>query len=245
MSKESLNSLIENLDEINKQNTASILVPSAGTEMKFSLFNVSQYKELLKSAFEGYNGVINSGIIFNNIIKDNCLEDHEFLLTDKSYILTQLRKESVGDKYTYNDKEYTLSSLPEPDFDFTYESDIEYNGVCVHMSIPTLHRDTIVSKKLITELNKLTESQKETDAVNLVLTHEIVKFVNWVEIGDTKFEFDDFNLYDSKKVVDSLPLKLNNMIIEAISEFKKVEEKNITFDDDTLLEIDASFLSVD
>jgi hypothetical protein len=35
------------------------------------------------------------------------------------------------------------------------------------------------------------------------------------------------------------------MIVEVISEFRKQEEKNITFDDGVTIEIDASFLSSD
>ena len=63
-----------------------------------------------------------------------------------------------------------------------------------------------------------------------------------VKIG---FVFNDNNLFESKQVVSNLPLKLNNKIIEAISEFREKDEQNITFNDGTLLEIDASFLSDD
>ena len=42
-----------------------------------------------------------------------------------------------------------------------------------------------------------------------------------------------------------LPLKLNNRIIEWIADFRKKEEFNITFEDEVMVEIDASFLISD
>ncbi len=245
MSKELLKDIIKDLDDLNKQNVVKVTVPSSGKELGFELFNVSQHKDLLKSAFEGYEGVIRSSAIFNDIIINNSESEYDFSLADRSYILTQLRKESLSSKYIVGSKEYDLNDLPEPDFDFDYSSDVEYKGINVKVKVPSLTRDTIVAKKLISEISKLNEKQRETDAVNIVLTYEIIKFVESVEVGENVFELNNFNLYESKKLIDSLPLKLNNMIVEAISEFRKQEEKNITFDDGVAVEIDASFLSSD
>lgn len=245
MSKEILKDIIKDLDDLNKQNVIKVTVPSSKEEVEFKLFNVSQHKDLLKSAFEGYEGVVRSGVIFNDIIINNSETDYEFSLADRSYILTQIRKESLSSTYKVGSKEYDLNDLPEPDFDFTYTYEVEYKGITAKIKVPTLVRDTIVSKKLVSEITKLNEKQRETDAVNIVLTYEIIKFVDSVEVGENVFNFDNFNLYDSKKLIDSLPLKLNNMIVEVISEFRKQEDKNITFDDGIAVEIDASFLSSD
>lgn len=245
MSKEILKDIIKDLDDLNKQNVIKVTVPSSKEEVEFKLFNVSQHKDLLKSAFEGYEGVVRSGVIFNDIIINNSETDYEFSLADRSYILTQIRKESLSSTYKVGSKEYDLNDLPEPDFDFTYTYEVEYKGITAKIKVPTLVRDTIVSKKLVSEIAKLNEKQRETDAVNIVLTYEIIKFVDSVEVGENVFNFDNFNLYDSKKLIDSLPLKLNNMIVEVISEFRKQEDKNITFDDGIAVEIDASFLSSD
>lgn len=245
MSKEILKDIIKDLDDLNKQNVIKVTVPSSKEEVEFKLFNVSQHKDLLKSAFEGYEGVVRSGVIFNDIIINNSETDYEFSLADRSYILTQIRKESLSSTYKIGSKEYDLNDLPEPDFDFTYTYEVEYKGITAKIKVPTLVRDTIVSKKLVSEITKLNEKQRETDAVNIVLTYEIIKFVDSVEVGENVFNFDNFNLYDSKKLIDSLPLKLNNMIVEVISEFRKQEDKNITFDDGIAVEIDASFLSSD
>lgn len=240
-----LDGFIKALDDLNKQNTVKITVPSAKKKMKFSLFSVSQHKDLLKSVFEGYSGIIRSSIIFNNILSANCEEEYEFTLADRAYILTQLRKESLGSAYIINDLEYDLNDLPEPQFDFKYKQKIEYKGMEVELVIPTLTRDTAISNRLIAEINNMTDVVKETEAVSTVLTYEIIKFVSKITVGENSFVFNDNNLFESKQVVSNLPLKLNNKIIEAISEFREKDEQNITFNDGTLLEIDASFLSDD
>lgn len=241
-----LDSFIKDLEELNTQNVVGVTIPSTGKKEKFRLFSVSQHKDLLKAAFEGYDGVIRSSIIFNDIVKSNCLnEEAEFTLADRSYILTQIRSASLGKSVVINGKEYNIDDLSVPSFDLNLDKDVEYKGITANLKIPSLQRDSAISKKIINEFQKLDDESKETEAVNIVLTFEIIKFIDSLKIGDNEYVFDDVNLYESKKIVDSLPLKLNNSIIEAISNFREQEEKSVTFNDGALLEIDASFLSAD
>lgn len=246
MSNKLLDGLIKDLDSLNQQNTIKVVVPSSGEEVEFSLFNVSQHKDLMKTAFDGYEGVVKSSCVYNNIIANNSSVDYDFSLADKTYIIVQLRKESLGDKYDAgNDAVYSLNDLPEPQHDFKYEDTLEYKDITVNLKIPTLKRDTAVSNKLLNELSRFTDKQKETELINTALTYEIIKFIKSIQIGENTLEFDEFNLNDSKKLVSMLPLKLNNLIIEWIADFRKKEESNIKFDDEVMVEIDASFLISD
>ena len=238
-----LEDFIKNLDDLSKKNTVKIFVPSAGKKLEFNLFSVSQHKELLKSIFEGYAGIIRSSVIYNDIINTNSHTEHEFTLADRSHILTQLRKESLASSYSANGEAYDLNDLPEPEFNFTTTQDIDYKGICVTVTIPSLKRDDVISKKLVNELNSIPEDKQDEETLTTVLTHEIIKFIEKVTIEDNIFTFSDDNLFECKQIINSLPLKLNNKIIEAISDFRVVDEKNITFNDGTVVEIDASFLS--
>ena len=92
MSDINLKDFIKDLESLNEENTVSVKVPSCGKSFKFKLINVSQHKDLLKSAFEGYEGVIRSNVIFNDIIIKNSEEEYSFSLLDKVPILLQLRK---------------------------------------------------------------------------------------------------------------------------------------------------------
>lgn len=243
MSDINLKDFIKDLESLNEENTISINVPSCDKSFKFKLINVSQHKELLKSAFEGYEGVIRSNVIFNDIITANCEGECEFSLMDKVPVLLQLRKASIGDDISVGDDTYKLSDLPQIDETFESVGTKEYNGIEVVLKVPSLERDNKVSAQLIKEFHKLSDTDKDTEAINLVLTFEIIKFIESVTINGSTFVFDAYNSYDCRKLVDALPLKLNNMIIEFITSYRTFENKFLTFDDGTILEIDAGFLS--
>lgn len=243
MSDINLKDFIKDLESLNEENTIKVKVPSCGKSFKFKLINVSQHKELLKSAFEGYEGVIRSNVIFNDIIIKNSEEEYNFSLLDKVPILLQLRKASIGDDITISGEKYKISDLPDVEGSFEDSTTVEYNGIKVVLKVPSLERDDKISNKLISEFHKLSDKDKDTEAINLVLTYEIIKFVESVTINDSTFVFDEYNAYECKKLIDALPLKLNNMAIEFITNFKTFENKSLTFDDDTILEIDAGFLS--
>ena len=245
MSKDLLKNLISDLDKINKDNVTPIFIPSLDKKVEFEMFSVAQHKDLLKSAFEGYEGAIKSNIIYNNAILDNSVDDIDFSVADRAHILVELRKSSLGNNYVVDDKTLDMSKLPTPNFEFNYTQKLEYNGVVVKLKIPSLERDTAISKKLLAEFKRLSESEKDVEAVNVMITYEIIKYIDSVEVADNTITFDNFNLYESKQIVNTLPLKINNAVVDFIDKFKQQETANLTFDDDTFIEIDAGFLSND
>ena len=86
MSKDLLKNLISDLDKINKDNVTPIFIPSLDKKVEFEMFSVAQHKDLLKSAFEGYEGAIKSNIIYNNAILDNSVDDIDFSVADRAKI---------------------------------------------------------------------------------------------------------------------------------------------------------------
>ncbi len=244
MSTTNVKNLIEELSSINESNTVSINVPSIKKKVKFKLFSVSQQKDLLRTAFEGVEGAVRSGVIFNDIILNNSTQDVEFSLIDRVSILLDLRKHSISNKVSISDKEYDLKDLPALSIEDINSSDeIEYNGIKVQLNIPSLKQDRDISEKIVAEISKLNEDVKRKDSVNILLVYEIIKFITSIEINDSVLNFDDISVYERKKIVDNLPIKLNNSIIDFISSYKAVEEKSLTFDDESKVEIDAGFLT--
>ena len=243
MGKDKLQNFIEGLDTINKDNTITIKVPSHKKKLTFKLINVTQHKNLLKSAFQGYEGVIKASMIFNNILTDNhCDDDLDFAILDRTVILTELRKKSIGSNIKIEGTTYDIDSLSPITDKFT-DNNITENGVSVIVDVPTISRDSAIAKKLLAEFSKLDDKDKDADGIDLVLTYEIIKFIKSVSVGDEVYEFTSSNAYDCKKIIESLPLKLNNKIVDYISEYREYENKHLTFEDGTLLEIDAGFLS--
>ena len=63
----------------------------------------------------------------------------------------------------------------------------------------------------------------------MMLIDEIQVIKNIVEGIETSLNFNDLSVYERVKVVNELPLSLNNSIIDYISGVKEVEDKCLTF----------------
>ena len=114
--KSDVKSLLTNLQELNDANTIKVNVPSLGKNLEFKLASVSQQKELIRTMFDGIDGVIKRTNIFNKLITDNCMaEDVEFLISDRQSILVDIRKNTIGSKYKLKGVEYDLNDLPALD----------------------------------------------------------------------------------------------------------------------------------
>jgi hypothetical protein len=239
-------SFLDDLKQVNDASTVSIKVPSTSKKATFRKFNVTQQKKLLKSAFDGVQGSIESLNVFNNIVKDNCQDDVDFLLCDRIPILLELRKATSGNTFLIDEKDYDLSELPIFNIkDVNLTATIEDSGIEATCKVPTLDTDIKINKKIIAEIGKLTREQQEKQSIELVLTYEIIKYVDAIKLGETSLNFNDLSVYERVKVVNELPLSLNNSIIDYISGVKKVEDKCLTFDDDAVVNIDAGFLAAD
>lgn len=240
-------SFLSNLQELNDANTVTVKVPSKGKNASFKLASVSQQKKLLSSAFDGVDGVVKRANIFNSLITDNSVEDNDYLIIDRPAILIGLRKESVGSKVTIDDVKYDLNDLsPIKKSDVELKSTISHDGIKVAVSVPNLEVDSNINDKLIAELAKITnEQEKLKQSISLVVSYETSKYIDSIEIGKDVVKFSDISSYERKAIVDNLPLKLSNKILDYIGGVKAVTDKAVTFDDEVILEIDASFLSTD
>tara|TARA_R110001592_G_scaffold168210_1_gene404114 strand:+ start:490 stop:1221 length:732 start_codon:yes stop_codon:yes gene_type:complete len=235
---------LSELDKASENNAAALQVPSKGDAIEFDLFNVNQQKSLIKTAFEGVEGIVNSNILYNDFIVENSKEDYEFNIIDKISIIINLRKLSLSETININDTTYDLNDLGDLDYtQFTTNKIVKHGGITCNLVIPTLITDTSINKRVINTLSKLSDAQKNTDAVNLLLTYEIIKFIESVKIGKTVLDFNNISVYEKKTVVDKLPLKLNNIILDFIVDNKTKIDEYLTFEDGTTLEIDASLLS--
>jgi hypothetical protein len=96
---------------------------------------------------------------------------------------------------------------------------------------------------LVVELTSQSDEQKKTESVSLLLTYEIMKYIKSIQIADTVLEFNNLSIYERKTVIEKLPLKLNNLILDFIVDVKAKCTEYLTFEDGAVLEIDASFLS--
>ena len=240
-------SVLTNLQELNDTTTVSIKVPSTGKNVLFKLASVSQQKELLRSAFDGVDGVIKRANILNKIITDNSTSDTDFLIIDKNVILIELRKASIGSDITIKDVKYDLNNLPTfKKSDVKLKGTVTHDGITAKLKVPNLTLDTEINTKLGTELAKVTDQQEKIkQSIDVVVSYETSKYIDSIKIGDAVIVFDQISSFERREIVNNLPLKLSNKILDYIGEVKEVTDLSITFDEEVIVEIDASFLSAD
>ena len=240
-------SFLTKLKDINDANTVKVKVPSTGKSSEFKLVSISQQKDLLRTAFDGVDGVITRSIAANNIIIDNSVDTKDFLIIDKPAIFIALRKASIGSKIKVEEKEYDLNSVkPIKKSDVKLKHVAEHDGIKVDLKVPTLAADNEVAKKLATEFAKFESvDDKLKQSIDTVIAYESIKYIDKVMVGEDTIEFTDISVHERVEVINHLPLALNNKIIDYIGSIKEATDNAMTVADEVVVEIDASFLSSD
>jgi hypothetical protein len=239
-----LDSFISKLDSLNTSELVDVFVPSIQKEVSFKLFSVGQQKDLIRTALTGIVGVIKCGVIYNEIIANNCQEDVEFSYEDKNAILIALRKASISNDITIDGKVYNLNDLPSKLSKFKNQTKkIKFSDFELSLKIPSLKLDKAITEKALLDISKLSEEKKKSESVDILLTYEIVKYLDNIKGDDSDFDLNELTVYEKKRVVENLPLKVNNKIIEYIASVTEHNNKYATFKDNTVVEFDAGFLT--
>ena len=239
-----LDSFISKLDSLNTSELVNVFVPSIQKEVSFKLFSVGQQKDLIRTALTGIVGAIKCGVIYNDIINNNCQEDIEFSYEDKNAILISLRKASISNDITIEGKAYNLDDLPTklPKLK-NHTKKIKFSDFELTLKVPSLKLDKTMTEKALLDISKLSDDKKKSESVDILLTYEIVKYLASIKEGDSIFDLNELTVYEKKRVVENLPLKVNNKILEFIGSVTEYSNQYITFKDDTIVEFDAGFLT--
>jgi hypothetical protein len=111
-------------------------------------------------------------------------------------------------------------------------SDIIVGDIKVSVSIPQIHKESAIISAFIKNYKDVNVSTSEI-AANLFVW-DIVKCINYIAVEDEKVEFNNVeDIASYIKIVEKLPTKLNNMIVEFVESAKKsihdiFDELNIT-----------------
>lgn len=240
-----IKTFLEDLKQLNDKDCFDINVPSINKKISFKSFSVKQHKDMIKTVLNGVEGSILINKVLNDIIKANSnIKDIEFKHYDRNKILVEMRRHTIGDKVVINNTDYSLTDLPTFKFDFTEEKEFKYSGITVKMKIPTLDIDSKVTEKSIVEISKFSSDEKKVgDSINALLVYELMKFIQSIQIEDNIIDFTTQGTYDKKNIIDNLPLKLNNILLEFIADYKEYEQDLFTFGDGIKLNIDVNFLT--
>lgn len=222
------NDFIGKLNEINNNNLISIYVPSAKKDLKFKQLSVKQQKDLIKTSLDGkYSGLMFSNVL-SDIIIENCVEKHEFLITDKFPIILQLRKNSYGSKFVAKDDDsevsFDLNEILSKELVFTEEFSIALsyeNKIVVYADVVSLDIDKKLNEYQITAMKK-NKDEDISDSVGDIFVLELAKYITKIIIGENSVDFSTLSVKERLSIVEKIPVPLNNLILEYIQAFSKV-----------------------
>ena len=240
-------SFLNKLKDINEANTVTVKVPSLEKNIDLKLISVSQQKDMLRTAFDGVDGIIARSVVSNKIITDNIVGEDELLTIDKPAIFIALRTESLGTAITVKGVEYDLTNVtPIKKSDVKLKHTVTHDDIKVDLAVPTLAIDSEVSAKLAKEIAKVeTTDDKIKAGIDIVISHESAKYIDKVTVGEDTIMFAEISVHERVDIVNNLPLSLNNDIVSYIGSIKEATDKAMTVAEEVVVEIDASFLSGD
>lgn len=241
----SVSSLLDKLSKIKSEDVVTVKLTSTGKDVSFNTINVKQQKNLLKCVMGGVDGAASSLKEMNTILFDNIInKDVEMSSVDKYPALLALRKKSLGSLIKIENKEYNLSDLP------TYNKlpisltshKVTYAGIEVNLKLPSLRLETEYLNKTIQDLKKITDD-KGKETITIMYMYEIIKFIDSITFSEGTVSFNDLTINDKKTVVESLPVELNQQILNFINEVREFENTFVTFSDGAVVPINTLFLT--
>ena len=212
-----IKSFLDELKQLNEKDCFDVFVTSIDKKVPFKALSVKQHKDIVRSLLGGVEGTVLVTKIFNDIILENSTQFSDFKLYDRNKILVELRKQSISDKVTIDDKDYLLSELPEYKAVFKVSSEFSYKGIDVKLTIPSLELDSKITEKSVIEISKFTSDEKKvSNSINILLAYEIMKFIETIKIDDTLITFSELGTYDKKNIIENLRAVKDLREIEAI-----------------------------
>jgi len=249
---ENFDKTLDVLSALNKEH--NIFVPSLNRQIKFKGLTTKQQKDVVKSALDKNVAGISFVNLLCDIINDCSLEKGiNFLITDRSYIISSLRAVCLSPVVTVSGEKKDISfvlnnHIPLP-ADLKIKT-IEDGALKIHLSIPNFKTEVEIndeSKKLVTSLENKEELTKET--IGEMYVNELIKYINRIEFNSgsntVDINFNEITFNQKKQLVEKLPLTSNTLILSYINETKQFEQKFFTLNGNLVeFSIDASFFTV-
>lgn len=246
----SVNNILSKLKEINDLNLVPVYVPSAGKSISFKPISVKQQKDLIKSGLDGTLSGITISNTINQIILDNSVENHSFVVTDKYPIIIALRRQSFGSEVIIKQEDkqikFDLDKIVSKKLVYSSSDEhiIELTGTSLkaHLTLVSLEDDIKINNIQLDKTRK-NKDEELSETVGSLFIYEIVKFISKIEIDEESVvEMSKIPIKDRLTIVENLPATLNNIILEYIQQFRKEETEYITVDGE-ILPIDARLFS--
>jgi len=232
----SVSNILSKLKQINDSNLVTVYVPSAEKLLSFKPLSVKQQKDLIKSGLDGAMAGITITNVINQIILDNSVEKHDFLVTDKYPIILSLRRQSFGNLVKIKEEEketvYDLDEILSKKLTYSQEGSaiigLANTTLKAHLNLVSLEEDTKINNIQVEKTRK-NKDEEISDTVGSLFVYEIVKFISKIEIDEENIvDLSTLPVKDRLTIVENLPATLNNYILDYIHQFRKEENDYIS-----------------
>ncbi len=222
------NNLLNELKKHSDKSTISLYVPSANTFVNFKPLSVKQQTTIITgvmTAQQETNAYAYQNIL-DEIIINNCQSDEssKILAIDRAGILIQLRMLTMGENVEIEGKEYDLEQHVNQFTQLvsdvaTQEQTLEYEGIQVECSPPTLQHELNINK----EVPQVFKNTTDKESVSSIFLIELAKYIDQVKFTNNTINFDELTLKQRVQICEMLPMVLSQKIVEYIEHIRDYE----------------------
>ena len=149
-------------------------------------------------------------------------------IRDSASILVQLRLLTMGDTMVVQGVEYDLQQHVDQFTQLvsdvsTQEQTLEYEGINVSCSPPTLQHELDVNKEVPTVFKNTVDKESVSD----IFLVELAKYVNHVKFTNNEINFDELSLKQKVQICEMLPMVLSQQIVEYIEHIREYETPHV------------------
>lgn len=266
------NEILDLLKDLETTFGYTVYIPSLQKEIKFKQLTTEQLKSLYKSVINKAVLNLEFNIQFNEIIKQNCLDNSvnidKLTIYDKLLIFVKTRLECLSPEVKFYLTEEEIEQLNTSDnfvvisltdhykkfvdkkIVFTQQT-YEVSNCCVICDIPTLDTENKFQVELTTKTLTDAETSELADIVGDTFVNEVTKFIVYLKINDKEVNLAETDFKTRIEIVKALPSTLIIKVLEYITAYKqKINELlaiEIDVNSDILykeIPLDASFYNI-
>lgn len=237
--------ILDAVKTVSDGQTIQIFVPSDGKKRIFKLLTAKQQKDLIKTVAEKNISPIIFVETLNKIINANSVEKYEYSVSDRTYIIAVLRAHSVSKDLIVNTDVIDLTKLNDSNTKIdnsVLERVLETCDLKINCRVPSLKEDSDYNTALI----DVSKNKSASDVFGEVFIYEVSKYITSIssEILGLDIKLGDLAVKQRCQLIESLPAKAYNEVIEYVNQVRSEENKNLIIDGRVIdIELDQTFFT--
>jgi len=237
--------ILDAVKTVSDGQTIQIFVPSDGKKRIFKLLTAKQQKDLIKTVAEKNISPIIFVETLNKIINANSVEKYEYSVSDRTYIIAVLRAHSVSKDLIVNADVIDLTKLNDSNTKIdnsVLERILETCDLKINCRVPSLKEDSDYNTALI----DVSKNKSASDVFGEVFIYEVSKYITSIssEVLGLDIKLGDLAVKQRCQLIESLPAKAYNEVIEYVNQVRSEENKNLIIDGRVIdIELDLTFFT--